>query len=98
MASFEYTYNLANQRVEVSREDHTFWRYDYDQLGQVVFGGGFALSAQGGDPEAVPGHGFSYSFDDIGNRRQSMKLDAPYGDRTLATGPRSDYSTNLLNQ
>ncbi len=98
MASFDYTYNQANQRVEVRREDHSLWRYEYDRFGQVIFGGKFAPNAENGNLEAIPGHGFHYGFDDIGNRRQSTRLDTPFNSSGPAVGARSDYSVNLLNQ
>ena len=98
MASFDYTYNRASQWVEVRREDHSLWRYEYDRLGQVIFGGKFAPNAGTGELEAIPGHGFNYGFDDIGNRRQSTRLDTPFNSSGPAVGARSDYSVNLLNQ
>ena len=94
MASFEYTYNLANQRTEMRREDGSYWRYQYDDLGQVIFGGEYGPQGQ-----PLPGHGFGYGFDDIGNRQHATKLAVPFDEAEGANvGLRSDYRANLLNQ
>ncbi len=94
MASFDYTYNLANQRTEMHREDGSYWRYQYDDLGQVIFGGEYGPHGQ-----PLPGHGFGYEFDDIGNRQHSTKLAVPFdGAEEANVGLRSDYRANLLNQ
>ena len=94
MASFSYIYNSANQRVEVHREDGSYWRYGHDNRGQVVFGAKYGPQGQ-----SLPGHGFGYGFDDIGNRQYATKLDAPF-DRGDEGAPDSvsEYRTNLLNQ
>jgi YD repeat-containing protein len=34
----DYAYNSANQRVRRNNGGGSFWRYDYDALGQVVGG------------------------------------------------------------
>ena len=37
-ATFNYSYNNANQRVQVNLADGSFWIYVYDSLGQVISG------------------------------------------------------------
>src|SRR5690606_20182581 len=34
--SFAYTHNNAGQRTRVTREDGSYWHYEYDALGQVT--------------------------------------------------------------
>lgn len=79
---FGYTYNGANQRTRVTREDDSRWDYGYDALGQVT-------SASKVLSSGLPALGldFGYSYDDIGNRRTST-----------SNGLVSTYAPNLLNQ
>ena len=81
-SSHAYTYNAANQRVKVTREDGSYWDYGYDGLGQVTSG---TKKKAGGT--ALPGMSFGYLFDDIGNRKQAT-----------ANTATSNYVANLLNQ
>ncbi len=61
--SHVYTYNSANQRVQVAQDDGGYWAFSFDPLGQVVAG-----KRYGGDGQALPGHDFAWTYDDIGNR------------------------------
>ena len=38
LPSFSYVYNQANQRVRRTEADGSYWRYEYDSLGQVKAG------------------------------------------------------------
>jgi YD repeat-containing protein len=87
--SFTYDYNDANQRVRSTTADASYWRYQYDPLGQVT--GGLKYW---GDQTPVAGQQFNYAFDDIGNRTQSKTGgDATGGYQRVAT-----YGANTLNQ
>jgi RHS repeat-associated protein len=81
--AFEYQYNAANQRTRVNREDGAYWIYTYDELGQVVSGRKYWA-----DGTEVAGQQFDYTFDTIGNRKNT-------GGRASAV---STYSVNRLNQ
>ena len=35
---YEYRYNSANQRIRMILADGTYWKYDYDDLGQLISG------------------------------------------------------------
>jgi YD repeat-containing protein len=37
-SSFNYAYNAANQRTQVTDTDSSYWVYQYDPLGQVISG------------------------------------------------------------
>ncbi len=80
--AYAATYNAANQRTRTTREDGSYWRYDYDPLGQLVAGKKFLA-----DDRPVPGYDRGWSFDDIGNRVGAK-----------SNGTTSDYAANLLNQ
>jgi RHS repeat-associated protein len=87
--SFTYDYNDANQRVRSTTADASYWRYQYDPLGQVT--GGLKYW---GDQTPVAGQQFNHAFDDIGNRTQSKTGgDATGGYQRVAT-----YGANTLNQ
>lgn len=82
--SFSYDYNSANQRTKTTRENNAYWSYSYDPLGQVTSGKKFNASAA-----VIPGHDFSWTYDDIGNRKTAT-----------ANGQTSTYTpdASLLNQ
>ncbi len=82
LPSVQYDYNAANQRTRATREDNAYWDYGYDALGQVSSA---TKKIASGDP--VPGLDYSYTYDDIGNRKLS----------TL-NSQLSTYTTNSLNQ
>jgi len=57
VASFDYNYNLANQRTAATNVDNSYWVYQYDSLGQVVSGKKYWAN---GTP--VAGQQFTYNF------------------------------------
>ena len=61
--SFAYDYNSANQRTLRREADGSYWRYEFDSLGQVKSGKKFWA-----DGTPVAGQQFEYAFDTIGNR------------------------------
>ena len=89
MASFNYNYNLANQRTASTNVDNSYWVYQYDSLGQVVSGKKYWAN---GTP--VAGQQFTYNFDDIGNRQST----ASGGDATGSNLRTANYATNNLNE
>jgi len=87
--SFDYAYNLANQRTLRRETDASYWRYDYDSLGQVISGKKYWA-----DGAPVAGQQFQYAFDDIGNRLATKAG----GDENGANFRTNAYYPNLLNQ
>ncbi len=77
-----YTYNAANQRTQVTREDGNFWQYGYDALGQIT-----ASSKNMPSGATIGGYAFTATYDTIGNRLVSTVNDQPFS-----------YAPNLLNQ
>ena len=88
LATFEYSYNNANQRVRTALPD-SYWSYGYDALGQVISG---KKSWNDGTP--VAGQQFEYNFDDIGNRNTTKAG----GDQTGSNLRLANYTNNVLNQ
>ena len=89
VVSSAYDYNNANQRTRDMLTDGSYWRYQYDALGQVTSGERFWP-----DQTPVAGQQFGYAFDDIGNRTQTKA-----GGDDTGTGLRlANYSANNLNQ
>jgi RHS repeat-associated protein len=89
VVSFAYSYNNANQRIVSRLADGSYWRYQYDSLGEVTSGHKFFS-----DETPVPGQQFDYSFDTIGNRTQTTRG----GDQNGAYQRTANYGANLLNQ
>ena len=87
--SYSYQYNTANQRVRTTLADGSAWEFIYDPLGQVVSGHKFFS-----DGTPVAGQQFDYSFDNIGNRTQTLAG----GDQNGSNQRSSTYSTDLLNR
>jgi RHS repeat-associated protein len=87
--SFAYAYNNVNQRTRMTLADGSFWQYTYDPLGQVISGHKFFA-----DQTPVAGQLFDYSFDDIGNRTQTLAG----GDQNGADQRFASYGANSLNQ
>ncbi len=87
--SFSYLYNAANQRTAVTNADTSYWRYLYDNLGQVISGKKFWS-----DNTPVAGQQFEYTFDDIGNRQTT----ASGGDNSGGSLRTAYYAANSLNQ
>jgi YD repeat-containing protein len=65
--SFNYSYNNANQPIQDTLADGSYWIYGYDSLGQVTNGWRYWR-----DGTIVAGQQFDYLFDTIGNRTQTM--------------------------
>ncbi|MEY4940286.1 MAG: hypothetical protein RIQ93_2021, partial [Verrucomicrobiota bacterium] len=80
--SHTYTYNAADLRTRVTRENGGAWSYTYDPLGQVT--GAKKVLA---DNTAVLGRDYAWTFDYIGNRQTA-----------ISNGAASIYLTNGLNQ
>ncbi|MDF1752344.1 MAG: hypothetical protein P1U89_06205 [Verrucomicrobiales bacterium] len=74
--SFTYSYNSANQRTAVDREDNTRWEYGYDALGHVT-----SAVKKLADNASLAGHQFGYSYDTLGNR-----ISATFGGDSAGTG------------
>ncbi len=87
--TFNYSYNSANQRIQVNLADGSFWIYLYDSLGQVISGKKYWP-----DWTPVAGQQFQYAFDDIGNRSQAQAG----GDQNGSNLRSANYSANTLNQ
>jgi RHS repeat-associated protein len=80
--SAAYELDDANRRQRLTREDNAYWDFDYDPLGQVT-----GATKRRADAAALPGHAFSFDYDDIGNRLTST-----------ANVRTSTYEPTLLNQ
>ena len=87
--AYTYSYNDANQRTRATREDGSYWVYQYDPLGQVTSGKKYWA-----DGTPVAGQQFEYGFDDIGNRETA----GSGGDQFGANLRVENYSVNSLNQ
>ena len=87
IASYGYQYNSINQRTRMTLDDGSYWQYQYDDKNQLAFGGKYDKSG-----EAVPGYGFGYEYDDIGNRTRADKRSAP---EAVKPELGSDYASNL---
>ncbi len=87
--SFSYSYNAANQRIRRTDADGSYWRYEYDALGQVRSGRKYWS-----DSTPVAGQQFEYGHDDIGNRTSTKAG----GDASGAGLRPASYSPNSLNQ
>ena len=87
--AYSYSYNAANQRALNTTGDGSYWRYEYDALGQVTRGAKFFS-----DGNPVPGQQFEYVHDDIGNRTSTKAG----GDERGAALRSASYTVNTLNQ
>ena len=88
-SSFAYVYNQANQRGRRTEADGSYWRYEYDALGQVKSGKKYWA-----DGTPVAGQQFEYVFDEIGNRTQTKAG----GDQNGWNLRSANYGANALNQ
>ena len=86
LSSYNYQYNLANQRMSSVDEEGANWDYRYDSLGQVI-------SGEKSKPGEESIHRNTYDYDSIGNRKQSVTQRTPRSQRVEET-----YESNLLNQ
>lgn len=84
-----YVYDDANQRSRAYLEDGSYWRYEYDALGQVISGKHYW---QDGTP--VAGQQHEYRFDSIGNRTETKVG----GDSAGANLRGASYAVNRRNQ
>ncbi|MDX2119001.1 MAG: RHS repeat-associated core domain-containing protein [Planctomycetota bacterium] len=97
--NYAYRYNAAGQRERAEEPDASYWKFQYDQLGQVISGRRYmpaGVAQTEADDLDVPGYRFGYAFDHIGNRTGTTATD---GVPNFGTLPRlASYSANLLNQ
>jgi RHS repeat-associated protein len=84
-----YTYNNANQRLNRTDGDASFWQYGYDNKGQVT-----AAKHYWYDAQPVPGQQFEYGFDDIGNRLLAREG----GDQNGSSLRQTTYVPDNLNR
>ncbi len=82
-------WSAANQRIGRTDADGSYWRYEYDALGQVRSGRKYWS-----DGTLVAGQQFEYGHDDIGNRT-SARAGGDAGGAGLRV---ANYIANLLNQ
>lgn len=61
-----YLFDKASRRERAIREDGTYWKYAYNDRGEVVDGRKFTH-----EDTHLAGHQFTYDYDDIGNRKTS---------------------------
>jgi RHS repeat-associated protein len=87
--SSAYAYNDANQRIRRTEADSSYWLYTYDGLGQVLSG-----KKYWSDGTPVAGQQFTYTFDDIGNRKTA----AAGGDQSGGNLRSATYTANTLNR
>lgn len=90
-----YVYNDAGQRQFAVKPNGDYWHYQYDAMGQVT-----GATKHLADKTAIPGYGFDYAYDSIGNRLSvgrdgdSDRLQEYYSGAN-ATG---DTDANSVNQ
>ncbi len=89
ISSFAYDFNQADQVTRVTREDGSYWLYQYDSLGQLA-----SAKKYWSNGAPVPAQQNVYAYDDIGNLR-----DAAEGGNEYGSGLRHEtYTANTLNQ
>ncbi len=86
---YAYTYNNLNQRTRVTREDNSYWSYNYNDRGELEGGKKFWS-----DNSPVAGQQFEFGYDNIGNRDNAKSGGDAAGGNLRASG----YATNALNQ
>ncbi len=89
VASFNYAYNSANQRLNVTNADSSYWSWQYDNLGQVTGG-----VKRWSDNSLVAGGQFGYAFDTIGNRTSAQFGGDQHGNGLLP----ATYTADLDNR
>lgn len=87
--SFDYGYNAANQRTNVTHADNSSWTFGYDNLGQVSTG-----KKRNGSGSLYAGLQYEYDYDDIGNRKEIRTG----GDASGGSLRTAKYTANALNQ
>jgi RHS repeat-associated protein len=89
VASYDYSYNLANQPIQVGSADCGHWLYGYDPLGQLT-----RARKVVGDGRPTAGQQFEFDYDASGNRTATRT-----GANTQGLGLHSvRYTANGLNQ
>lgn len=86
--SYTYTYNNLHQRTRVTREDGSYWAYDYNDRGELITGKKFWA-----DNMPVFGQQTEYAFDNAGNRTASRAGGNQFGELR-----QSVYAANSLHQ
>ena len=70
LAASDYTLDASGRRARTVLADGTWWKYTYDNLGQVT--AAERRRTAGANPAdtdpVIPGQGFSYGYDGLGNR------------------------------
>jgi RHS repeat-associated protein len=89
VVDFSNWYNNANRRALTLLADDSYRLCSYDSLGQVISGHKYFS-----DLTPVAGQHFDYTFDTIGNRRQTLAG----GDQNGANQRSAGYTVNNLNQ
>jgi RHS repeat-associated protein len=89
-----YILNAAGRRTKATRENGQAWTYGYDSKGQVTSGVKYFPDGT----TAIPGHSFTYTYDEIGNR-----ITANHGGNGMGVSYYGDASettpgANALNQ
>jgi RHS repeat-associated protein len=86
IASVGHSYDLAGRRQNANREDGSVWDYTYNDRSEVE-----TANKKTESGTTVPGLGFTYNYDGIGNRTT-----ASIGSDSHTTS--LSYSPNALNQ
>jgi RHS repeat-associated protein len=89
VASYVYTYNNLDQRTRVTREDNSYWSYDYNDRGELIGG-----KKYWSDNGAIAGQHTEYVYDSIGNRISTKAGGDPQGLNLR----QAIYTANSLNQ
>jgi RHS repeat-associated protein len=89
LSGFSYAYNSLNQKTFITREDGSYWYFQYNDRGELTAG-----KKVWQDRTFVAGQQMEYEYDNRGNR----KLSRSGGNSTGAGLVTSDYSVNELNQ
>jgi RHS repeat-associated protein len=86
--SYAYTYDSLSRRTRVTREDASYWAFDYNDRGELTSG-----KKNWPDNAPVLGAQTEYAFDNVGNRTASRA-----GGNASGALRQSLYTTNALNQ
>ena len=88
LQSEDFTFDALNRRDEVHLADGTYWKYTYDDKGNLK--SAVKKDDQGND---LSDYNFNYTYDDIGNRLSASES-TPSNPSTVST----TYTPNSLNQ
>ena len=61
--AYAASYNNLNQRIQTTLDDGSYWIYEYDNFGQLVYANKYFV-----DGTLIPGQNYGYSHSQIGNR------------------------------